>query len=108
MSITPDDIADAMTDIEEDELETGLCEADCFHTNLANAIVRLTVIGADLDEEEFYESLTSLRPYLLDCAETVRKEMDSAARRIAQEKYDARRFSAPMADDDDYYLRMTA
>ena len=99
--ITDEMIMDALVDVDEEELETYLCELECFHTSLAKAIVCFAANEGDI---------RNVSSALNACYAAVRNRQQELAQKIAQDKEDASRFSARMADDDwdDWSRRMTA
>ena len=87
MSITPDDIADALIDVDEDEVEKRLCESECFFESLAKSIVAVACYGADA---------RSLTTSLHMCMNKVKEIQRELATKEAQHKEGARRFQASM------------
>jgi hypothetical protein len=100
MSITPDDIADELLDVDEDEIEKRLAEADCLLYGLPKAIVSVCCYGAD---PKFLKSALDA------CIREAKRIQEQLAEQEAQHKDDARRFHAGMADSfegDDYQWRV--
>jgi hypothetical protein len=107
--ITDQDIEDALDEVSDDELGCSLMDSNeiCY---LADAIVRIvqwdskdTCTLSELDAK-----IAELHPYVMGCIRIVRDEQQSIAGKKAQEKDDAVRFSAPMADSFDDYQWRTA
>jgi hypothetical protein len=101
MSITPDDIADELLDVDENEIEKRLCESECFLYGLAKALVKVRCFKGDP---------RLLTGALTACMNEAARIQALLAETEAQHKDDARRFQASSADEDwdDYKMRMTA
>jgi hypothetical protein len=100
MSITPDDIADALWDVSEETVENTLAERDCFLYGLAKSIVSVACFNGD---PQF------LAGALDTCIKEAKEIQQELADKILQHKDDKRRFQASMADSydgDDYQWRV--
>lgn len=99
MSITPDDIADELLDVDENEIEKRLCESECFFESLAKSIVAVACYQGDA------RSLTISLDICMNEAKRIQKQL---AETEAQHKDDARRFQCEMKDDDAPHLNAQA
>jgi hypothetical protein len=101
MSITPDDIADALWGVDEETVENTLAERECFLYGLAKSIVAVACFNGD---QKF------LAGALDTCIKEAKEIQQELAGKIVQDKSDAQRFQCEMKDDDwdDYKMRMTA
>lgn len=99
--ITEAMIEAALDDIDEDDIEEQLRDEECFHTGLAKALVSIKCYDGDA---------ANLTLAIAACMDAIDRISHRLAEKEAREKDNARRFQAPMRDDDwdDYKMRMTA
>lgn len=87
--ITESDIAECLLDVDEEKLAELLRDEECFHTSLVKAMVAYAAFGGDVLDANLA---------CIACANAVQAHQYRLAKKLAQDKDDARRFQAEMKD----------